>query len=157
MASETAETIGMLPVEVLQAAFWQLDPARTVAKFVDFGSRPRDDAAAAIFVALEDWANDGAPLTLAAGRDLATTFFGEDRPGEGQWSVAGRAIHPDALACPVFDIASTTDRIVPLASAVGIGRRLTLAQGHVGMMVGSRSRESLWQPLAQWLRDPTGG
>ena len=41
-ASETAETIGMLPVEVLQAAFWQLDPARCVL----IGDQPTDIQAA---------------------------------------------------------------------------------------------------------------
>jgi len=153
-ASASAETMGMLPVEVLQAAFWQLDPARTVAKFVNFGARPPDEATTRLFVALEDWANDGAALTFAAGRDLALGFFGEDRPGRGEWIVAGRAIDADALACPVLDIVSTTDRIVPSASAAGIGRRLTLAQGHVGMMIGSRARDSLWKPLAAWLSDP---
>ena len=154
--SASAGTMGLLPVEVLQTAFWQLDPARTVAKFVAFGVERPNEAAARLFVALEDWANDGAPLTPAAGRELALDFFGEDRPGRGLWSVAGRTIDPTALACPVLDIVSTTDRIVPAASAAGIGRRSTLAQGHVGMMVGGRALESLWKPLARWLAEPAG-
>jgi polyhydroxyalkanoate synthase len=153
-ASGTADAIGLLPVEVLQAAFWQLDPARTVAKFVAFGASRPDDAATALFVALEDWANDGAPLTQAVGRELTLDFFGRDVPGSGEWRLAGRSIRPEALACPVLDIVSTTDRIVPAGSAAGIGTRLTLAQGHVGMMVGGRKLESLWQPLAAFLRDP---
>ena len=152
----SAGTMGLLPVEVLQTAFWQLDPARTVAKFVAFGVERPNAAATRLFVALEDWANDGAPLTPAAGRELALDFFGEDRPGRGLWSVAGRTIDPAALACPVLDIVSTTDRIVPAASAAGIGRRWTLAQGHVGMMVGGRALESLWKPLAGWLAEPSG-
>ena len=153
-AEPTAGTMGLLPVEVLQAAFWRLDPARTIAKFVAFGTGERDDDATRRFVALEDWANDGAPLTLAAGRELALDLFGEDCPGSGRWAVGGRTIDPAALGCPVLDIVSTTDRIVPAASATGVGRRLTVAQGHVGMMVGGRARTSLWEPLAAWLRDP---
>jgi len=154
-AAASAEAMGLLPVEVLQAAFWSLDPARSVDKFAAFGARRPNDAATTLFVALEDWTNDGAPLTLAAGRDLATHFFGEDLPGRGIWTVAGRAIDPADLRCPVLDIVSTTDRIVPAASAAGVGQRMTLAQGHVGMMVGGRAQTSLWQPLASWLRDPT--
>ncbi len=153
-AQPSAEAMGLLPVEVLQAAFWQLDPARTVGKFATLGARSPDADALRRFVALEDWANDGAPLTPAAGRELALDFFGEDRPGRGRWRVADRAIDPAALRCPVLDIVSTTDRIVPAASAAGIGRTLTLAQGHVGMMVGGRARETLWEPLARWLNDP---
>jgi polyhydroxyalkanoate synthase len=153
-AQGPAETIGLLPVEVLQAAFWNLDPTRSVGKFVTFGRTEQDEAATRFFVALEDWANDGAPLTLAAGRELALDFFGEDRPGKGQWRVADKLIDPAALTCPVLDIVSTTDRIVPAASAADVGRRLTLAQGHVGMMVGGRARDSLWRPLATFLRTP---
>ena len=32
-----AKQLGALPMEVLQAAFWSLDPERTVRKFADFG------------------------------------------------------------------------------------------------------------------------
>jgi polyhydroxyalkanoate synthase len=63
-------------------------------------------------------------------------------------------VDPAALACPLLDIVSTTDRIVPAASATGAGERVTLAQGHVGMVVGGRARASLWQTLAEWLTRP---
>ena len=33
----TAQQLGALPMEVLQAAFWSLDPERTVGKFAEFG------------------------------------------------------------------------------------------------------------------------
>jgi len=153
-ARPTAETMGLLPVEVLQAAFWRLDPARTVEKFIHFSRMAGDAEAVRRFVTLEDWANDGAPLTPAAGRELSEAMFGRDDPGEGRWQVAGRTIDPTALACPVLDIVSTTDRIVPAASSVGIGERVTLAQGHVGMVVGGRARDSLWRILAEWLARP---
>ena len=150
-AQPTADAIGLLPLEVLQAAFWQLDPKRTIDKFVSFGRSAKRDAAARLFVALEDWANDGPPLTLAAGRELIEALFVGDASGAGRWRVGGRAIDPAALTCPVLDIVSTSDRIVPAASAAGVGRTLTLAQGHVGMMIGGRARHTLWQPLADWL------
>jgi polyhydroxyalkanoate synthase subunit PhaC len=150
----SARTMGVMPLEVLQSAFWRLDPGRTVQKFVAFGESDRSAEQTRLFVALEDWANDGAPLTPAAARELAEHFFGEDRPGTGRWRVGGRLIDPCALACPVLDIVSTTDRIVPAASSTGVGTRVTLAQGHVGMMVGGRARTALWEPLAEWLSAP---
>lgn len=150
----SARAMGVMPLEVLQSAFWQLDPRRSVQKFVAFGKSQRGEAETRLFVALEDWANDGAPLTTAAARELVDHLFGEDRSGTGRWRVGGRLIDPAALACPVLDIVSTTDRIVPAASSAGVGRRLTLAQGHVGMMVGGRARAALWEPLAEWLKAP---
>jgi polyhydroxyalkanoate synthase len=56
----------------------------------------------------------------------------------------------------VLDIVSTTDRIVPAASAAGFGTMLTLDSGHVGMVVGRRARAELWAPLARWLSAPLG-
>ncbi|HEY0270498.1 MAG TPA: alpha/beta hydrolase [Sphingomonas sp.] len=157
-ARPTAERIGMLPLEVLQAGFWQLDPRRVVDKFVAFGRKTAPAAATDLFVAVEDWANEGPPLTLAAGRDLIVGMFAGDMTGTGRWKVGGRAIDPAALACPVLDIVSTTDRIVPAASAAGPliphARRLTLTQGHVGMMIGGHARAMLWEPLAEWLANP---
>ena len=119
-----------------------------------FGRSARDEEATRLFVALEDWANDGAPLTPGAGRELAEAMFGRDDPGAGRWQVGGQRIDPEALACPVLDIVSTTDRIVPAASSAGIGKRVTLAQGHVGMIVGGRARDTLWRTLADWLTQP---
>jgi len=150
-AAPTAEALGVLPMEVLQANFWQLEPARTITKFERFARLDPTSPEARAFVILEDWANDGPPLTLAAARELLVDFFGADLSGRGAWRVGGRAIDPGELPCPALDIVSTTDRIVPAASAAGVGERLTLDLGHVGMVVGSRARTSLWEPLARWL------
>ncbi|AGH50951.1 Poly(3-hydroxyalkanoate) synthetase-like protein [Sphingomonas sp. MM-1] len=153
-AEPTAETLGVLPMEALQASFWRLDPARTIRKFEDFGRLPEGDPRIQAFIALEDWANDGPPLTLAAGRQLLVDLFGGDITGKGGWLVAGAPVDPAAIACPVLDVASLTDRIVPAASAAGIGDAMRLDLGHVGMIVGSRGRQALWEPLAHWLSQP---
>lgn len=148
---DTAERLGMLPMEALQSAFWALDPARTVRKFEAFAGMPADSEEARRFVILEDWANDGPPLAAAAARELFETLFRDDAPGRGEWRVGGKLVDPAALACPLLDIVSTSDRIVPAASASGAGQRLDLAAGHVGMVIGGRAEAQLWQPLAAWL------
>jgi polyhydroxyalkanoate synthase len=144
-ARTTAERLGMLPMEVLQNAFWALDPARTVAKFESFARMEGDRARA--FVTLEDWANDGPPLPVAAARELFEDLFRDDATGSGRW-LAG---DPGSLPCPVLEVVSTVDRIVPAGSAAGAGERIDLALGHVGMVVGGRAREALWAPLEAWL------
>lgn len=150
-AEPAAREIGALPMEVLQTGFWKLDPARTVSKFEMFGRLDPGSDKARAFVALEDWANDGPPLTHGAGRELVEDLFCGNATGEGRWTVAGTVIDPAALPCPMLDIVSTSDRIVPEATAARAGEVLTLAQGHVGMVVGSRGRAALWEPLANWL------
>jgi polyhydroxyalkanoate synthase len=144
-----AASLGVLPMEILQSAFWSLDPDRTVRKYADLAGK--DEAELQAFVTLEDWANDGPPLSVAAARELFEDFFAANLPGSGKWRVAGETIDPGSLPCPVLSLVSTVDRIVPAASAPRIGERHELARGHVGMVIGSRAREELWEPLAAWL------
>ncbi|OWK33429.1 poly-beta-hydroxybutyrate polymerase [Sphingomonas dokdonensis] len=148
-AKPACAELGLVPMEVLQTGFWRLDPARTIAKFEAFATMPDD--AAAMFVAMEDWANGGAPLTYAAGAELFEGMLLANAPGEGRWQVAGRTIDPLALACPTIEFVSLNDRIVPAATAVGLADRRDLGAGHVGMIVGSRAQEQLWAPLRDWL------
>ena len=150
-AEPATDALGVLPMEILQAAFWRLDPARTVAKYEAHGARDPADPRSQTFVRLEDWANDGPPLTRGAARELFLDLFAADLPGTAQWQVGGTIIDTRRLTMPVLEIASTTDHIVPAATTPGVGERVDLALGHVGMIVGSRAKRSLWEPLAEWL------
>ncbi len=150
-AEPACDRLGLVPMEVLQTGFWRLDPERTLAKYARFAALDPASEAAAAFVAVEDWSNQGAPLTYAAGRELFDDFYDADLPGTGRWRVGGRAIDPGALACPAVEFASAGDRIVPAASSAMLSDRRVLGAGHVGMIVGSRAREQLWAPLDDWL------
>lgn len=149
-AQPTAERLGLLPMELLQSMFWQIDPARTVAKFVRFADLDPASAAAQTFTALEDWANGGAPIPYAAGRELFDDLFDADLPGRERWQVGGRTIaaHPPV---PMVEFVAENDRIVPADSAIGLPDRRIVPAGHVGMIVGRRGRNVLWEPLAHWL------
>ncbi|WP_084584120.1 alpha/beta fold hydrolase [Sphingomonas azotifigens] len=150
-AHPTCERLGVVPMEVLQAGFWQLDPRRTILKYERFGRlRPRNPEARA-FIVLEDWANAGAPLSFGAGRQLFDDFLSADLPGSGRWQVAGITARPETLDLPMLSLVSTTDRIVPAASAARLGEVREMALGHVGMIVGGRARKAVWEPLADWL------
>ena len=149
-AKPAVERLGLLPMEVLQSAFWGLDPARTIAKFETFGRLEPDAKGAAAFVTLEDWANDGPPIPGAAARELFEDMFAADLTGRGAWHVGGTAIDPAFGTAPSLHLVSTSDRIVPAATAFP-GSRIDVAQGHVGMVIGRAAREAVWQPLAQWL------
>lgn len=150
-AEPVCRELGLVPMEVLQSGFWRLDPARTVAKYEAFAEMPEGSVEAADFVALEDWANAGAPLTYAAGAEMFG-LFADDATGRGAWQVGGIMVDPHALPCQVADYVSLSDRIVPAASATRVANRRELSAGHVGMIVGSRAKAQLWEPLATFLR-----
>jgi len=139
----SAEALEALPMEVLQAAFWSLDPERTVAKFAAFGAMDPSGPQARRFVTLEDWANAGEPLPLPAAAELVDDLFGADRPGGGNWF--------ELPATPLLHFTAANDRIVP-APTVALGETIAIASGHVGMIVGRQAPVLLHRPLKEWLR-----
>ncbi|WP_193743287.1 alpha/beta hydrolase [Sandarakinorhabdus sp. AAP62] len=135
-AEPLAQTMGQLPIDLLQPAFWSLDPAGLAAKYERLATA--DAATLADFVRLEDWANGGAPLSLAVAHDMAALFGGQ------------AATLAPVPAIPILDAVALSDRIVPAAAALsppGSASRLDIAGGHVGMVVGRQAPDRLWAAL----------
>ncbi len=150
-ASKIATTLGKMPMDLIQPAFWSLDPAAAVRKFEQFARFPSESQKAQVFVAVEDWANTGPALALPAARECFEDFYSSDLTGKGAWLVDGHPVNPTDMTKPFLNIISTTDRIVPAAAAPDAGKQLHIAAGHVGMVIGSSAEKQLWQPLADWL------
>ena len=146
----TSEALGLVPMEALQAGFWRLDPGRTIAKYAAFAALDPRSEAARRFIRLEDWANQGAPLPHAFGRELFEELIAQDRPGQGQWRVAGTTVTPAQCDAPSVEFVATADRIVPAATAIGLSDRRAGGTGHVGMVVG-RARAQLHKALGDFL------
>jgi polyhydroxyalkanoate synthase subunit PhaC len=151
-------TLGAMPLDVLQGLFAGLDPLLAYKKFRRFAAMAPDSDEAVVFVALEDWLNDGVPLPWRVAEECLVGWYGENRPGRGTWTAAGRPVRPETFAKPSLAVIPNDDRIVPPASALALARALpnctTLraSAGHIGMMAGSRARTELWAPLADWVR-----
>ncbi|MEO7602871.1 MAG: alpha/beta hydrolase [Sphingomicrobium sp.] len=147
-AEPSARSLGLLPIEVLQAAFWSLDEERTVRKFARFATLDSDGVEARRFVALEEWANDGEPVPFAAARELIDDLFGANASGLGRWMVAGSiAAVPNDV--PVLHLTAQDDRIAP-AATVPPGPAQAIASGHVGMVVGS-ARNQLHEAMRRFV------
>jgi polyhydroxyalkanoate synthase len=155
-ARPMCQQLGYVPMEVLQSGFWAMDPARTIRKYAAFAEMTPGSEAERAFLAVEDWANEGAPLTFAAGSDLFERFYAGNVPGAGAWRVADRIADPAALPCPTLSIVSTSDRIVPAAAGPALAQEQRLTLGHVGMVVSGRARDLLWEPLSLWLSSHGG-
>ena len=140
--------LGALPMEVLQASFWSLDPERTVRKFAEFGRLDAASAEAHRFVELEDWANEGEPLPYPAARELIEDLFGRDLPGSGGWQVGDRTV-TDQPPVPLLNLTAERDRIAPAATSAR-GDSIGIPTGHVGMIVGS-ARTQLHAALKAFL------
>jgi poly[(R)-3-hydroxyalkanoate] polymerase subunit PhaC len=148
-SESAAKQLGALPMEVLQAAFWSLDPARTVKKFAEFGDLDPESSEARRFVELEEWANEGEALPYPAAKELIEDLFERDLPGSGQWKVGGEAVI-DELPVPALHLTADHDRIAPAATAPS-GHAVGIPSGHVGMIVGS-ARELLHDAVKEFLQ-----
>ncbi len=149
---------GELPVDCLQAFFAALNPNLAGIKFRNFCRLDQSTAAAADFVALEDWLNDGVPLVEEVARECLVEWYGNNTPGRGEWRLGGRRVDPSELAVPALVAMPFRDRIVrpgssrALADAIPGALAVDPPSGHIGMMVGGRARSGLWEPLEAWLR-----
>ena len=146
-----------LPVDLLQSLFALLDPWSVAEKYRAFASLPQDSERARLFVALEDWLNDGVPLAAEVARTCLRDWYGENAPARGNWRIAGLAVDPTVIRTPTFVAAPGRDRIVPPESARPLGHLIQgallhqPAAGHIGMAAGARAETALWRPLLDWL------
>jgi poly(3-hydroxyalkanoate) synthetase len=149
---------GTLPIDALQVLFAQIEPGSVAAKYRRFARAEQDGVAAEIFVAMEDWLNDGVPLAAPVARQCLQHWYGENQPGRAEWRIDGARVDPAALRIPAYVAAPARDRIVPPKSAAALAHRIPRAllhqpaAGHIGMAAGPRAEEALWTPLLGWLR-----
>lgn len=146
-----------LPVDALQLLFALLDPWGIARKYRGFARLDPESPRARLFVALEDWLNDGVPLAAPVARECLAGWYGENTPARGAWRVAGMPVEPRALRMPAFVAVPARDRIVPPESAGPLAALIAgavvhrPAAGHIGMAAGSTAATALWQPLADWV------
>ena len=150
--------LGHAPVELLQAFFVLLDPLRVPSKFQRFADLPADSRQAQLFVAVEDWLNDGIPLAGPVAQECLWQWYAENRPAQGTWAPGGMAVRPEQFELPTFVAIPQKDRIVTAASAEALLKRLpqpTVVRplaGHISMLVGDAAPAQLWWPFTRWLR-----
>ncbi|MBO23017.1 MAG: poly-beta-hydroxybutyrate polymerase [Rhodospirillaceae bacterium] len=155
--SPLLEAYGELPVDVIQSMFSALDPFLVTRKFIGFAAAKTNSKAAEDFVAVEDWLNDGVPLSGPVARECMGGWYGRNTPHRGLWEIAGQPVRPETIEIPARVLIPVKDRIVPPVSAQALAEKLPNAEadtpplGHIGMVAGSRAKSLVWEPLADWL------
>jgi poly(3-hydroxyalkanoate) synthetase len=148
---------GTLPIDMIQVLFAMLDPFGVADKYRAFSRIRQDSERARLFVALEDWLNDGVPLAAPVARECLGDWYGRNAPAAGDWLIAGLPVDPTRLALPSFIAAPARDRIVPPESSRPLAALIPGAvlheprAGHIGMTAGSSAERVLWEPLLTWL------
>ncbi|MES2713916.1 MAG: alpha/beta hydrolase, partial [Pseudomonadota bacterium] len=148
---------GVLPIDAVQLLFAVNEPFAVAAKFRAFAAVDPVSPRGRLFVAIEDWLNDGVPLAAGVARECLGGWYGANTPMRGTWQVAGQAVSPGGWRGPAFLAIPHRDRIVPPASAQALAAAIPhahvhkAAAGHVGMVAGSQAQAALWTPLTEWI------
>lgn len=155
MAETYMQQYSRLPESWMQAVFASLDPEGSIRKFSGFANM-QDDAKECMFVAVEDWLNDGIDLPTGIAKTCLTNWYQDNEPYNGSWAVLGEVIDAARIKAPTLVIAAKADRIVPPDSALGYAAKNPSAKthicdtGHVGLLAGSKAAEQAWKPIADW-------
>jgi polyhydroxyalkanoate synthase len=148
---------GYLPKNWVQSVFAALNADRAARKFTDFAALDPNAAKARLFVAVEDWLNDGTDLPAGLARQCITDWYGANAPMHKMWRIGGRVIDPSVMTNDVLVVAARRDRLVPPQSSLALKlaaphiETLEPDLGHIGMMAGQNARLNVWTPVADWL------
>ena len=158
-AQTMIEQSGILPAEWIQSVFAAINAERTVTKFAGFATQ-KDESAARLFVAVEDWLNEGIDLPAGVAKTCLHDWYGDNTTECGAWTVDGVAIDLKEINVPALVVASERDRLVPAESSLAMAKilpraeTLTPAIGHIGMMTGRACEGVVWEKVAGWLSHP---
>ncbi|MEL6678386.1 MAG: alpha/beta fold hydrolase [Pseudomonadota bacterium] len=150
-------SFGAIPSELFQTLFASLDPGLAFRKFRRFAGLDPDSAEATLFVALEDWLNDGPPVATPAATEILVDWHIRNETAAGAWATLGGAVDPADIRCPTLSFCAAQDRIAPPGSTEALARRIPEAEivrpdaGHVGMILGRDRRTHVIDPLCAFL------
>jgi polyhydroxyalkanoate synthase len=156
---QLAREFGLIPSELLQASFLQLNPAAQLQKLRTFIEKMWDDGFVERFLALETWLNDNVDFPGATYVEHINQLYRGNQLVKGDFMLGSENVRLEKIQCPVLTVISTRDHIVPEPSAsmlhhrVGSADRtlLQLEGGHIGVTVGRGARDGLWKSTRDWL------
>ncbi len=152
------DATGNVPWPLMQGAFHMLRPTLGLQKMATLAQRAWDDKFLDGFFAIETWGSDNVSFPGECYRTYIRELYQRDALVRGELSLDGRRVDLGAIACPLLAVTFGDDNIVPQESASEIMARVAssdkelvhLAGGHVGAMVSSSARKTLWPRLSGW-------
>ncbi len=147
-----------LPVNWIQSVFASLDPFSSVKKFSKFHEM-EDGPEAELFMAVEDWLNDGVSLPHGVALECLRDWFIENKIGSNDWVLGGNRIALQNIKKPVLVAVSKKDRLVEYEQSLPFAHQIKKAKlhvaecGHIGMIAGNRAVEEVWSHIAAWVHN----
>lgn len=148
---------GLLEQSWLQTVFASLDPLVTRNKFMRFADMAEDSEEERVFIAIEDWLNDGVDLPADIARECISGWYDYNKPLCGGWIIRDHVVDPQNIMCPVHVIASRKDKLVDYESSQSMLDLLPEAAmyepqcGHISMIAGRNAIKDVWKPMLDFI------
>ena len=150
------QVFGMIPTELFQHLFAMINPMQAAVKFRQLDNMDLSSPVANHFVAIEDWLADGVPLVAPCAKDVLIDWNLNNTTSGGRWKLQGTLVDLSAIQQPSFHVCGLRDSITQFDVAAAMANEIPNAKllapdaGHVGMIVGSRARETVWKPVSSF-------
>ncbi len=152
------ERMGNVPGFLSSTAFKLMNPLRTVTQYADLWANLWNAEYLEGHEAMRKFLDDFIPYPQAAFEQLVKELVADNALAEGKLAMGGRQIDLKKVTCPLLCIAGDDDQVTTKGSAkalvnlVGSSDKefLVVPGGHIGVVVGSGSREKLWPRIANW-------
>jgi polyhydroxyalkanoate synthase subunit PhaC len=156
------DTHGNCPGWFLQACFLAMKPVQNLLeKNIALYEQLDDPEAVAGYFAMERWLNDNIPVPGETFREFVKNLYQGNQLVRGELQVGDRRIELGRIRCPLLLLTAAKDHLVAPASTEGLRphvsskdiRSIGVEAGHVGLIVGSRARRTMWPEATRWLAD----
>lgn len=145
-----------LPMDWLQILFAKVDPQSFMDKFVRFHDLDHETLEYELFVAVEDWLNQGYDLPHFVAHVALNEWYLNNSPQDGSWQVLGEVVKPESIEVPSLVLSASKDKLVQAYSSKVLSQQLSNCEyycvpcGHISLMAGRRSEEVVWPLIEQW-------
>lgn len=157
---QLAESFGLIPAWLLQAAFTLLKPTWMVQQNVALASVWNQPEVLRGYLALTRWVNDNIPVSGAVLRDWAHGIYRDNGLVRGTLRVRGAPIRLERLDAAVCNVIAAKDHIIPPACSRALAgllpahadqQTLEYDLGHLGLAVGPPAFTQVWADIYKWL------
>jgi polyhydroxyalkanoate synthase len=153
--------MGNVPGFLSSTSFKLMNPLRTVTQYADLWANLWNAEYLEGHEAMRKFLDDFIPYPQAAFEQLVQELVAENALAEGKLQMGGRKIDLAKVTCPLLCVAGEDDQVTTKGSAKAlvdlVGSKdkefVVVPGGHIGVVVGSGSREKLWPRIAKWYLD----
>ncbi len=155
--SQMISATPLMHKHLVQTIFYSLHPFSVHDKFRNFAALDVTSKEAEEFVHIENWLNDGVALTRKVALECLIDWVQHNLSMKNEWQTKNKKIKPSTIKIPTFIAIPQNDKIVPplcaepLVQMIKGSTVIRPETGHIGMVVGKKSKKQLWQPLVKWL------